>query len=170
MGAEIIDVDELAHDLYRPRSVIWRKVFKAFGPDIVRNDKTINRAILAALVFSDRKKLKKLEKIMYPAIVKELKRQMAQAKGKIVVADMAILFEARAQKLFDKIVLVKVSKANQVKRLLKSRKLTKSQALSRIGAFKSQTGKITQSDHTIDGNLPLIRMQKQARELFRKIP
>jgi dephospho-CoA kinase len=169
MGAKVIDVDELAHSLYKPRTAIWRKVIKAFGPDIVNKDKTINRAALAALVFCERKMLKKLERIMYPAMVKELGKQIKTCKNRVVVADMAVLFEARAQKLFDTIVLVKVSRPNQLKRLCKYRKLTKSQAKSRINSFRGQSDKAKRADHVLNGDKPLARLKKSAGELFLKI-
>ncbi len=169
MGAKGIDVDELAHSLYKPQTGIWRKVVNAFGPDIVKKDKTINRAVLAALVFCERKKLRKLERIMYPAIVKELWKQMKACKSKVVVADMAVLFEANAQKLFNTIVLVKVSRSNQLKRLQEKRKLDNSQARSRINSLAGQSVKAKRADHVLNGDKPLAGLKKSARELFLKI-
>lgn len=169
MGAKVIDVDELAHDLYRPRAKIWQQVVKAFGKDIVGVDNTISRAALGAIVFADKKKLVKLNRIMYPAIVKELGKQLAAAKSKVVVANMAVLFEAKAEKLFAKIVLVKVSQYNQIKRLTENRNLTREQALDRINSMVFPGEKISFCDCVIDGDQALTAFQAEAEDLYRKI-
>ncbi len=169
MGAKVIDVDELAHDLYWPRTKIWQQVVKAFGKDVVGADNTISRAALGAIVFADKKKLVKLNRIMYPAIVKKLEKQLAAAKGKVVVADMAVLFEAKAEKLFDKIVLVKVSQYNQIKRLTENRNLTREQALDRINSMVFHGEKISFCDYIIDGDQELEAFKVNAISLFEHI-
>lgn len=169
MGAKVIDVDELAHDLYRPKTKIWQQVVKAFGKGVVGVDNTISRAALGGIVFADKKKLVKLNRIMYPAIVKGLVKQLAAAKGKVVVADMAVLFEAKAEKLFDKIVLVKVSQYNQIKRLTENRNLIREQALDRINSMVFHGEKISACDYMIDGDQALTAFKAAAEDLYRKI-
>jgi dephospho-CoA kinase len=169
MGAKVIDVDELAHSLYRPRTKVWQQVVKAFGKDIVKADYTINRVVLREIVFPDKKKMKKLTRIMYPVIVKELEKQMAAAKTKVVVADMAVLFEAKAEKLFDKIVVVRVSQFNQLQRLTEERNLTREQAMDRINSMSFHGEKISACDYMLDGDQPLGVFETAAKELFRKI-
>ncbi|MDD5492035.1 MAG: dephospho-CoA kinase [bacterium] len=169
MGAKVIDVDELAHGLYRPRTKVWQQVVKAFGKGIVKADNTINRAVLREIVFPDKKKMKKLTRIMYPAIVKELAKQMAAAKSKVVVADMAVLFEAKAEKLFDKIVVVRVSQFNQLQRLTEERNLTREQAMDRINSMTFPGEKISACDYMIDGDRPLAAFKVNAGALFEHI-
>lgn len=169
MGAQVIDVDELAHSLYRPKTQVWHQVIRAFGKGIMKNDNTVNRAVLREIVFPDKKKMKKLTRIMYPAIVKELETQLAAAKSKVVVADMAVLFEAKAENLFDKIVVVRVSQYNQLKRLTEERDLTREQALDRINSMTFHGEKISACDYMLDGDQPLEEFKSAAQELFRKI-
>lgn len=169
MGAKVIDVDELAHDLYRPRTKVWQQVVKAFGKGILKADHTINRAVLREIVFPDKKKMKKLTRIMYPAIVKELAKQMAAAKAKVVVADMAVLFEAKAEKLFDKIVIVRVSQFNQIQRLTEERNLSREQAMDRINSMTFPGEKISACDYLLDGDQPLVAFKSAAQSLFQKI-
>jgi dephospho-CoA kinase len=169
MGAKVIDVDELAHDLYQPKTRIWQRVVKAFGKDILNDNNTISRAALGSKVFADKKKLAKLDRIMYPAIVKELEKQLTAAKAKIVVADMAVLFEAKAEKLFDKIVVVRVSQFNQLKRLTEERNLTREQAMDRINSMSFHGEKISACDYMIDGDQPLVAFINAAKDLFKII-
>lgn len=169
MGARVIDVDELAHELYCPRTRIWQKVVKVFGKGILKADKTVNRAKLGKIVFSDKKKMAKLNSLMYPAILKELKKQLVANKSKAVIADMAVLFEAKAEKLFDKIVLVKVSSVNQLKRLTKNRRLTRKEALNRIKHTVFPVEKISCCDYLIDGDKPKKEVQSNSRALLKTI-
>ncbi len=169
MGAKVIDVDELAHDLYRPKTKIWQQVVKTFGKGLLQDDNTINRVALGAIVFADKKKLTKLNRIMYPAIVKELEKQLAAAKSKVVVADMAVLFEAKAEKLFDKIVVVRVSQYNQLKRLTEERNFTREQAMDRINSMSFHGEKISSCDYMIDGDQPINEFKKAAQFLYQNI-
>lgn len=169
MGAKVIDVDELAHDLYRPKTKIWQQIVKAFGKELLKDDNTINRVALGAIVFADKKKLAKLNRIMYPAIVKELEKQLAAAKSKVVIADMAVLFEAKVEKLFDKIVVVRVSQYNQLRRLTEERNLTREQAMDRINSMSFHGEKISSCDYMIDGDQPLEAFKSAARDLYQKI-
>jgi dephospho-CoA kinase len=169
MGAKVIDVDELAHDLYQPKTRIWQQIVKAFGKNILNDDNTISRAALGAIVFADKKKLAKLDRIMYPAIVKELEKQLSSAKSKVVVADMAVLFEAKAEKLFNKIVVVRVSQYNQLKRLTEERNLTREQAMDRINCMTFHGEKISSCDYMIDGDQPLAAFKTAAKDLYQKI-
>ncbi len=169
MGAKVIDVDELAHDLYHPKTRIWQQVVKVFGKDILNDNNTISRAALGSMVFADKKKLVKLDKIMYPAIVKELGKQLAAAKSKVVVADMAVLFEAKAEKLFDQIVVVRVSQYNQLKRLTEERNLSREQAMDRINSMPFHGEKISSCDYMLDGDQALAAFKTAAKELFIKL-
>ena len=69
-GIKIIDFDTIAHDVYAVGRPTWSAIRKEFGDDILNSDWTINRKKLGAIVWKDKKKLKKLTK------VKILKKKM----------------------------------------------------------------------------------------------
>ncbi len=52
-GAVIIDADEIAHELTRPKLPVLADIADAFGQGIVREDGSLDRGQLARLVFGD---------------------------------------------------------------------------------------------------------------------
>jgi dephospho-CoA kinase len=65
-GYEQIDVDRLGHEaLERERD----QVVGAFGREVVSEDGRVDRKALARIVFSDEKRLRRLERIVHPAMV-----------------------------------------------------------------------------------------------------
>src|SRR3989339_536748 len=73
-GAYVIEADKIAHDLLDVPQVL-KKIVKAFGPVILSNKK-IDRKKLGDLVFNNPKKLKILNGILHPLIIKEIKKKI----------------------------------------------------------------------------------------------
>lgn len=169
MGAVVINVDKLAHELYLPQTPVWKKIVKTFGKEILKDDHTVDRRKLAAIVFRSDRHLTNLNKIMFPSICQELKKRLRAGKGDVIVGEMAVLFEAKAETLFDKVVLVNVSQKNQLQRLLLNSALSLPEAKSRLKSLLPHSVKIAQCDYVLDGNKPKKELQKAARKLLKTI-
>ena len=64
LGAVVLDADRLAHRAMEPKRLAWRNIVKAFGPDVLNEDDTINRRWLAERVFQDEGARRQLEAIV----------------------------------------------------------------------------------------------------------
>jgi len=116
-----IDADEIGHKLIKSNKIIYKKLKKEFGEEILDKNKGINRKKLGNVVFNDVKKLKKLNSIIHLAIIKEIKNQIKKIKNKCggkerIVVDAPLLLETKAKNLVDKVIVVKSSKKNILKR------------------------------------------------------
>jgi dephospho-CoA kinase len=101
-GARVIDGDELGRRVLAPGGRAERGVADAFGPQIVAADGSIDRAALAAIVFSDSEALSRLTGISHPAINEELVDELTGLPtSSIVVLDMAILVESNLGQVAD---------------------------------------------------------------------
>lgn len=118
-NAPIIDADKISHDLIKPKTKHWKKIVTTFGNHILKDDSFINREILAEMVFSSKTELKKLEKILHPAIKSAIKEQIAKftkSGRKLVVIDAPLLIEAGLEHTVDKIIVIYCSKKLQIER------------------------------------------------------
>jgi dephospho-CoA kinase len=135
-GAVVIDADELAREVVKPGKPAWRQIVRTFGRQILNPDRTINRHALGAIVFHDKKKLRRLEGIIHPRVAREqerLTRQASRSNPKaVVVYDVPLLFEAGIDKRVDKIAVVTADRDTQIARLKKRNGLTRTDALRRI--------------------------------------
>lgn len=175
LGAKIVDVDKLGHSIILPHRSAWIKIVKLFGKDILRNDLTIERKKLGKIVFTNPTLLKKLNKITHPEIIKLIKREINLAKNKtnsqekILIIDAALIYEAKIDKLMDKIIVVYINKDEQVKRLVKRNNLSKEETLQRIKSQMSMKEKVKIADYVIDNSNSLDKTKEQVEKIWKKL-
>ncbi|MFA5839793.1 MAG: dephospho-CoA kinase [Candidatus Margulisiibacteriota bacterium] len=151
-GAEIIDVDKLAHTLYPAQSPLWQKIVKAFGSKILSRGGEINRKKLGAMVFGERRKLKLLNQIVHPELKKEVQRCLLSAVSrKLIVINAALLKEIGLVELVDEVWVVRASQAVRLKRLMK-KGMDKKSALKRMKMQMGQKEYLKMADKVINNN------------------
>ena len=172
-GAHIVDFDKLVHELQMTHTAVWKKICKNFGCDILNNDETINRAKLGQVVFNNTKKLLLLNTIVHPATIElwQLKTQelVAENAHAIVFADVPLLFEIKAQDLFDVVVLVYASRETQIKRVMARNNLQLEDVSARLAAQLSLDEKVKLADIVIDNSDTLAETQKQVDVVWNKL-
>ena len=95
-GAKLILADLVGHEVMEPGHEAYEQVVKAFGQEIVSEDKTIDRKALGAIVFADEKKRMILNRIIHPAVRQEILRRLEEAKLShlsFVVVEAALFLE-----------------------------------------------------------------------------
>lgn len=130
----IIDADLIARDIVKEESVI-KSIVEQFGNFVLQDDGTLNRKLLAQIVFKDDGKLKKLNGITHPRIkriVRENINDYSINGYKYCIVDAALLIEAGFTDLVDLIILVYVDKDTQLQRLMKRDSLTHKEANDRM--------------------------------------
>lgn len=123
-GFKVINADKIGHQVMKKGSIAHKKIISEFGSGILDKNKNINRKKLGEIVFSDYVKLKKLNLIMHPLILSEIKDSIEkigkQCKNKKnIVIDAPLLLETPAKKLVEKVIVVKANKKAIMKRLSK---------------------------------------------------
>jgi len=109
-GARVFNADSRVHAYYRKRKgLVYKKIAREF-PEVLSSGR-ICRQKLASLVFAEPERLRKLEQIVHPVIIGDLKQWIKQCrsrrKGQLCVAEVPLLFEKKLQVCFDCTVLVK---------------------------------------------------------------
>ena len=85
----------------------------------------LNRKLLGDFIFSNKKELTKLENVLYPFLERQKEKFLIKnLKSKVIFFDIPLLFEKKLHKKFDKIILLKVEKKIQKKRVLKRKGMT----------------------------------------------
>ncbi len=131
-GACIIDADRLAHGLYAAQAPLWHELVKTFGSRILMRGGKINRKKLGEIVFSDKKKLLQLNKLVHPHLKEAIAREIGQG-GELVVINAAVLKEIGLLPLVDEVWAVTAPKEVRLKRLVKNG-LPEKEAKKRIAA------------------------------------
>src|SRR5258706_13477283 len=136
LGCHVFDADHTAREVVEPGSAGVRAVADAFGQEIIREDGTLNREQLGALVFGDEGKRLLLNSILHPYIIArqdELLRQWErQNQNGIAVVDAALMIESGGYKRFDKLIVVHCDPAEQLRRVMTRNNLSREQAEQRM--------------------------------------
>jgi dephospho-CoA kinase len=122
LGCAIINADLLAHKALEQNS-IRHQIITAFGPDVLAQDGSVNRAALGRLVFQHASKLAELNNLLHPWILTkcqaELKEHLKNPAILAVVLDMPLLLEVQWDTLCDHIVFVQAPKEMRLQRAKK---------------------------------------------------
>ncbi|MFA4843089.1 MAG: dephospho-CoA kinase [Candidatus Omnitrophota bacterium] len=169
LGAEVIDADKIAHTVILKTSPAYRRIVKSFGHSILKQDKEIDRRKLAQLAFARRAMLEKLNRITHPEIIRIMKTRIDKARAKTIVLDAPLLIEAGLYNFVDKLIVVKISRVLQLKRLKASTGLRKKEILARIKSQIPLAKKVRLADFVIDNNGTVEETKKQAKKIMKQL-
>ena len=147
-----MDADLIAREVVEPTGPAYPGLVQRFGEGVLREDRTLNRAALASIVFNDADALADLNKITHPAINAEIARRVIaeSGSGAVVILDAALLFVIPV-KMVAKVV-VDVEPEIAVARLVAHRGFSEEDAWARIRSQMSREERIAQSDRVVDNS------------------
>ena len=160
-GFKVINVDRLYHGIYNKNKSLKNRIKKEFG--------TTDRNKLKKIVFSDSRKLKKLNKITHPLIIKEVKKAVSKINKKNIIIDSPLLLEAKAKGLVDKIIVVKASKKNCIERILTKKKYSKKEIEQIMKSQMPLNKKLRYADFVVDNNKSVKDTRKQVKDIVDKL-
>jgi len=172
-GCFVHSADKAAHELMSPGRPAWKKIVDRFGRDILRQDRTIDRARLGPAVFSDPSARRFLDRLLHPLVLAEqeriLRRLERDGRVRIFVSEAALTVEAGYARHFDRVVVVHCSKSEQVRRLRERDRIGRAAALRKIGAQMPRKEKLRHADYAIDTSGSLAETVEQTEQAFAQL-
>lgn len=172
----VIDADLIARQVVLPDKPAYNNIIKTFGseiPQLVKDDKTLNREALGRHVFGNKERLTKLNGIIHPAVRYEIGRQILMAyltMKKLVILDVPLLFEAKLHVICGKTITVSCDRQLQIERLLaRNKELSPQDAENRINSQMSNEEKCYRADLIIDNNKGLKELEQNISLAIREI-
>lgn len=167
-GYQVIDADEITHELMKKGNPNYNQIVKHFGNSILTNDYEIDRKKLSKLVFSNENELKTLNNLTHPNIFNRIKKNIEISDEKIIFLDIALLIEFIKEEKWniplDEIWLVYVNRDIQLKRLIKRNNFSQEEANSRINAQMNIDEKIKYADFILYNDRDLEYLYEQIDE------
>ncbi|MEA2174705.1 MAG: dephospho-CoA kinase [Blastocatellia bacterium] len=154
LGCHVLDADQTAREVVKVGTQGLRAVVEAFGDEVLKENGTLDRARLGALVFADESRRQRLNSILHPFIIaaqdQELRRWEIEDPRGIGVIDAALMIESGGYRRFDKLIVAHCNPLVQLERLMARNHLTREEAASRIAAQMPQEEKKRYADYLID--------------------
>lgn len=151
----IVDADIVARQVVEPGTQTLQQIAEAFGQEVMKEDGTMDREKVGAIIFHEPAQRKVLNDIIHPAIRAEMLRQrdeLVQNGAAHVVMDIPLLFESKLQHFVDKILVVSVTEEIQLARLMERNQLSESEARARIASQLPMSVKEKGADAVIYNN------------------
>ena len=121
----IVRSDETADLLYEPGQECYKKLVALLGLEILAEDKTIDKGKMAAVIFSNKMLLERVNQIVHPEVKNYILRQIEYEKGKGVVdyffIEAALLIEEHYDQIVDELWYIYADTQIREKRLIENR-------------------------------------------------
>lgn len=170
LGAHVIDADKVARKLIDQNKALRIQLKENFGFEMFDDKDNLQRRKLGKLVFAHSDLLKQLNSIIHEPLLNKIKECIKNIQDKynncIIVVDMAIIFEAGAESMFDYIITVDAPLDMRIIRLEQDRGWTKKEIKDRISSQMNVREKIEKSDFVVKNNGSAKELKLKASKLF----
>ncbi len=172
-GCHVLDADQTAREVVRKGTAGLGAVVEAFGEEVLREDKELDRARLGAIVFVDEGKRALLNSTLHPLIIAAQDEQLRdwedQYADGIAVIDAALMIESGSYTRFDKLIVVHCRPELQLERLMARDNFTREEAKHRISAQMPQEEKLRYADYVIDTSDGFASARRHAEEVYHRL-
>jgi dephospho-CoA kinase len=167
-GVAVHDSDATVHALYEGEAT---SLIEAAFPGSTGGGK-VDRNKLAAMVLNDKAALARLEAIVHPMVTASREKFLAkaQARGeKIVVFDVPLLFETKAERGCDAVVVVSAPPEIQRKRAFERPGMTDDKLAAILAKQTPDAEKRSRADFVVDSSQSFDHTRAQIRDILRKV-
>lgn len=170
-GAKIIDADQISHRITQKGKKGWQLVVDEFGEEILKEDGEFDRDKLGEIVFSSPGKRKKLESLLHPLIIYEMKEEAHEylKNDQIVIFMAPLLYETGLNRFCDQVWVISASRKTQIKRLKDRNNLDQEAALKRINSQLPLAEKKERADVVIENNSTINDLKENLDVQWKKV-
>ncbi|OQV18897.1 Bifunctional coenzyme A synthase [Hypsibius exemplaris] len=146
-GVLVIDCDKIAHEAYRKGTTLHGRLIEEYGKEIVDTESgEIARKALGTIVFSSPVAREKLNRLVWPEVMKYCLSKIEEAAPEVAVIDAALLLEAGWGSSLNEIWVVFVPEDEAVNRIMERDEISEEYARARIRSQMSNRDRINQAN------------------------
>lgn len=173
LGAHIIDADAISRNALSTYGPCYDEVVALFGTEIIREDASIDRSVVADMVFSDESKRLALNDIVHPYVLhtmhKECSEVIAADPNALVIFDIPLLIECGAYRDMDCNLVVTAPDQVRVERICNRDKSNPEEAWARIRSQIPQETQCRYADYIIDNSGTLEELYSQVDAIYAEL-
>ena len=169
-GLPVFDADEKVRILLRESAHLKRLLQGPFAKAF--DGKEINRARLADLAFENEKKLRQLENMIHPIVIKHMHRFIEhhrKKKAPLIVLDIPLLFETGAADVCNGTVVVSAPEEMQKKRALQRPNITGERLAMILGRQLPDQEKRSRADFILSTGTSLEQTKRAVEALVKHL-
>ncbi len=179
-GVSVMDADQISRELIDKFPEIKVQLAARFGRSIFKENKSLDRAALRAIIFANPKDRYWLERLLHPLIYREIQRRIQKASGLYCLVVIPLLLEGGTSTLLkkkpvadnyielDRILLVTTAKELQIQRAHERDHLQRAQIDAILAAQISSVERLKQADDIIYNQSSLQSLHHASKALHIK--
>ena len=168
LGIEIIDADEIVHELSRPGHSCFDAIIHHFGEDVLNEEGCINRQALGQIVFKNETERKILEGILHPAVRLSMHMAVENVHSPYCILVIPLLVETGFNDLVDHVIVVVADDKKRINWISERSGLDNQQIKSIMATQASDDERIKLADDIIENNGSLESLCLKVKELDKK--
>ena len=176
LGAQVIDADQIVHDLYRRGEPVYHQLVEKFGKGILAEDGEIDRGRLATVAFDDGR-VQELNRIVHPAVVARQREWMTEAAIRqpnvVAMVEAALILEAGGKSRYDKIVVVICKPEQKVLRYAVrancGEAIAREEVERRTKVQMTDIQKAALADYVVDNSGTLEQTRRQVENIYKEL-
>lgn len=168
-GFPVYHSDIRAKELMNESSQLKAQLVELLGKQILDDHGNLIYSFIGELVFVDDEKLKKLESLIHPLVLKDFENWLSHQTSNLVFKEAAILFESGSYKQCDAVILVTAPLDKRIERLQKRGGLTLEQIQMRLNKQWSDEKKKPLADFFIHNNGDLKQLESEVNNLIKQL-
>lgn len=168
-GFSIIDADRISREIVEPGTLLLKELEKNFGSGIIKDDGTLDRKALAAIVFSDKEKKSRLDGLMHGHILDEIERKISESQsgeGRGIIVDAPLLFETGLEKKCDQVWLITADEKLRILRVCERDGMDPEEVRARIQNQMADEEKTERAHRIVDNSGSKEALLAQLAELI----
>ena len=140
LGITVIDTDVISRKLTEVNGIAINRIRENFGEAYTNSIEGIDRAKMRELIFSDKEARNKLEKILHPLILNEVKTQIEKVSDNYIIVVVPLLFEIDDyQNIVDRTLVVDCDERQQLIRTMARSQLSEEKVNDKTTALAKIT-------------------------------
>ena len=163
-----VDADDVAREVVKPGTPALADIAARYGPDILNNDGSLDRAALRAIVFADPQQRRWLESVTHPRIRERIVSHLHELQHQgspYVLLVSPLLFESGQSALVDRTLIIDIPESLQISRTIARDNVDEAQAKAILAAQMSRQERLSRADDVIVNDGDLASLEKQVRML-----
>lgn len=166
-GYTVINADELSKELLVTNKDVKNKIIQVFGSESYTNNE-INKKYIADKAFSTPANVQKINSIIHPVVVAEIKKIYNEKEGKekIIFVEAALIYEADMENIFDNVVLVTADKSVRKERKITNNNMVADEFEKRNANQIPDSEKKKRADFVFENNSSLDDLRSKAELLI----
>lgn len=168
LGIDVIDTDQIAHELTQPDGVAISQIYAQFGGEFITANGALDRKKMRQLVFADNHQRTKLENLLHPLILKETARRIHQSHSPYIIVAIPLLFETGDYNhLIQRILVIDCDEHLQLERTITRSKISAEEVKAIMASQISRQNRLQKADDIIVNNKNIDFLKAQITKLHK---